>query len=115
MNRKNAFRSPFGLLLLTMLATAGLFLLNPADKADAGSCAGPFETQRWGKGSSCAAAQADLEAQAAAVCDDCPFDGSCGPGPTIVSQTACYFSGGQWIIDGTIEASCFLAAPQTCR
>ena len=115
MSKKTAVRSSLGLLVVMILAAAAMLLLAPTEDASAGSCLGPFTTNRWGKGTSCTAAQADLNAQAAAVCEICPWDGVCGPPPTIISQSSCYLaSDGKWTIDGTIQASCYRAVPNNC-
>ena len=108
MNQKKLVGGSLSLVLMAAAAFAGILLVSTPEEACAGGgCLGPFQTERWGKGASCAAAQADLNAQASAVCEIFPWDGPCGS-ITIVSQSGCYYAGGQFVIDGVIEASCFL-------
>ncbi len=101
-----------GSIVLTLAAAiavavlvAGSVAVTPT-QAEAGPCFFTGTQQAWGHGSSCAAALTDLQNQAYALCDDCPYVGSCGAGPAVTNKTSCYFAAGKWTIDADISNYC---------
>jgi hypothetical protein len=86
------------------LLVVGSIAVTPTP-AEAGACIAVSQ-RAWGHGSNCAAALADLNIQAAGLCDYCPFDGSCGAGPSVTNQTSCYYASGKWVIDADINNHC---------
>ena len=103
---------------LVAVLVAGSVAVTPtvAEAFGSGTMCMPVSERAWGKGSSCAAALASLNSQAAGLCDtDCMFLDSCGAGPSVTNQTSCYFANGKWVIDADINNNCTVFVPfQQC-
>ncbi len=117
MSRKKILGGSIALTLAGVFAVAllvaGSVAVTPT-VADAGGCFAQTPQRAWGHASTCAGALTSLNNQAAALCDNCPFDGSCGAGPSVTNQTSCYYAGGKWNIDADISNHCRINI-QTCN
>lgn len=105
-----------GSLILTIAAAiavavvvVGSVAVTPTE-AEAGTCFSLNPVAAWGRGTTCAAAYADLNNQADALCG---FEFvSCGAGATVSYTTGCYYSYYyQYIVDGNISNSCTVSLP----
>jgi hypothetical protein len=103
----------FGMLAAAALLVAAAMGVNPPSASAIQCCycdAGPFQTQCWGKGADCAAAQANFpsacQTAAREYCWSIGYDNYCTLSSQITSNCWQEQPSGMWVYDGLATHKC---------
>jgi hypothetical protein len=101
----------FGMLAVAALMVAAAMGVNPPSASAIQCCycdSDVYQTQCWGKGVDCAAAQANFpsacQTAAREYCWSIGYDNYCTLSSTITSS--CWFDGSMWVYDGLATHKC---------